>query len=424
LKKLSNDLQPYTEVVQIIDELNNAPLNGGKSVRILGHVLSYAKFQFGNSMSGKSYRERSNGDRIDNWNVEIEILCSVYLNLANLYHDDQTLGEVMRCDMIISTFKQVLEVLRPWHVLIDSMDSSRIDVLNTDQVNTVLFNSSIAERNMGDGYTRRGEFNLAENHCQRALAHAKRYKGGMKTTLMSEAYSAYSGLRTYQIDYKNAITFAEEAYNCVAEAYNPVHPKVQSAAAILIECLIHNGDWYDAERYSQVTLDSLRDPANNIDQNSEEVAHGYGNLAKAMNRMAVDFTKAEALARESYRIRLLLYGNDHQLIGISCSLLATILLSQNDLGAEHQRLHEHALAIFIRNEGPDGINTASTNANLGGLHWNRFVVAGYKGKEHLRLAKGYCKETVRIYTKMHGPTHPHAVQYSSLLSHITRALSM
>jgi archaellum component FlaF (FlaF/FlaG flagellin family) len=66
-------------------------------------------------------------------------------------------------------------------------------------------------------------------------------------------------------------------------AYNPVHPEVQSAACMLIECLIHNGNLYDAERYSQLTLDSLKDPANAVDQNSELVAIGYYNLGKVIN---------------------------------------------------------------------------------------------------------------------------------------------
>jgi hypothetical protein len=229
------------------------------------------------------------------------------------------------------------------------------------------------------------------------------------------------------MDYKNAITFAEEAYNCVAEAYNPVHPKVQSAAGTLIECLIHNGDWYDAERYSQVTLDSLRDPANNADQNGEEVALGYYNLAKVTNRLAVDLKKAEKLARESYRIRLQLYGNDHQLLGFSSSLLATILSSQDNLGEDTLKLHEHALAIFIRNERPDGINTASTNANLGGLYQKRYLAERQLGtdirKKNLRAAKGYLSEAVRIYTKIYGPASHYAILFTTSLSDVTRELS-
>jgi hypothetical protein len=41
-----------------------------------------------------------------------------------------------------------------------------------------------------------------------------------------------------QGDYTNAVLFAEEAYNVVAMAYNPVQPEVQTAAGELIECLL------------------------------------------------------------------------------------------------------------------------------------------------------------------------------------------
>jgi tetratricopeptide (TPR) repeat protein len=293
-------------------------------------------------------------------------------------------------------------------------------------VNQILLYSSITERGIGGIYCQTDKYNLAENHCQRALSHAKRYKGVEKTNVMSQAYFVYCGLRRFQNDYKNAVAFAEDAYNCVAEAYNPVHPKVQTAAATLIECLIHKGDWYDAERYSLVTLDSLRDPANNIDQNSDEVARGYYNLAKVMNRLAVDLNKAEKLARESYRIWLQIYGNNHHHLGVSSLLLGTILSSQGNIGDETKRLFEHALAIFIRNEGPDGLNTGATNANLAEFHFDlaeRQPGADAK-KLHLLLSKRYFKEAVRIYTKIHGLASPHAIQYTSLLSAVTFQLSM
>jgi hypothetical protein len=61
-----------------------------------------------------------------------------------------------------------------------------------------------------------------------------------------------------------------------------VHPKVQEAAGTLIECLINKGDLYNAERFAEATLDSLKDPANGLDQESEEVAKGYYNLANVI----------------------------------------------------------------------------------------------------------------------------------------------
>jgi hypothetical protein len=50
-----------------------------------------------------------------------------------------------------------------------------------------------------------------------------------------------------------AVALAEEAYNLLVEAYDCVHPEVQEAAGILINCLIDNNDSFNAERYAEVT---------------------------------------------------------------------------------------------------------------------------------------------------------------------------
>jgi hypothetical protein len=78
------------------------------------------------------------------------------------------------------------------------------------------------------------------------------------------------------------LTFAEEAYNCAAVTYNPVHPEVQNAASALIECLTCKGDFDRAETFAQMTLDSLKDPGNGLDQQSEAVAKGYYDLGNVI----------------------------------------------------------------------------------------------------------------------------------------------
>lgn len=60
-KKLSNQLLPYREVVQVSHEIVTVPKNANDT-RVLSHVLSYAEFQFGDRVVGKSYRERRNGE--------------------------------------------------------------------------------------------------------------------------------------------------------------------------------------------------------------------------------------------------------------------------------------------------------------------------------------------------------------------------
>jgi hypothetical protein len=75
LKKLSFQLQPYSEVVQFIEEIRDEKFEKKVlCIRVLKHLISYAEYQFGSRVPGKDYRERENGERIDNWTVEIQIL--------------------------------------------------------------------------------------------------------------------------------------------------------------------------------------------------------------------------------------------------------------------------------------------------------------------------------------------------------------
>jgi hypothetical protein len=149
-------------------------------------------------------------------------------------------------------------------------------------------------------------------------------------------------LRDLQRDYSGALIFAEEAYNLVQEAYDCVHSQVQEAAGVLIDVLIVKGDLYDAERYAQVTYGNLRDKKNGIDQNSEVVAQGAHNLANVIYERKGDLIKAEELARESLRIRTLIYGTEPHEVGNCCDLLARILEAQ---GNSKEETREYMSAI-------------------------------------------------------------------------------
>jgi hypothetical protein len=122
----------------------------------------------------------------------------------------------------------------------------------------------------------RSQFHLVETHCQRGLSYARLYEGteDKKTDLLCGALRIFYHLRMLERNHADALIFAEGAYNCVTVAYNPVHPEVQSAARLLIECLTLKGDFYNAELFAQMTLDSLKDPKNGLDQQSEAVARG------------------------------------------------------------------------------------------------------------------------------------------------------
>jgi tetratricopeptide (TPR) repeat protein len=272
----------------------------------------------------------------------------------------------------------------------------------------------------------RRQFNLTEGHCQRSLAYSRRYglEGEEKITMIFTALSTYCTLRERQGNYSDAVIFAEECYNLVVEAYDPVHPQVQEAAGLLVEILISKGDLFDAERYAQVTYGNLRDGKNGIDQDSEAVALGAYNLANVILRQDGDLIKAEELARESLRIPSLLNDSNHE-VGRACSLLASVLRGQGQLGDETRGLYERCLAIFIRNEGPDGLNTATGNYNLGVFCCQ---LAGSQTtadleQKQLLLSKSYFEESYRINLKIYGPTHIDTVDAASQLATVLSELS-
>lgn len=169
----------------------------------------------------------------------------------------------------------------------------------------------------------------------------------MKAGLLGSALELNKQLQAIEGNHEEALIFAEEAYDVFPVFYNPVHPKVQEAAGMLIRCLINTNDLYNAERYAEATLDSLKDPANGMDQESEIVATGYYNLADVIAKQKGDFVKGKMLERESLRIRTQLYSNEDI---SSIRLLASILFLQGKLGDETKELYERLLAIIIKQE--------------------------------------------------------------------------
>jgi tetratricopeptide (TPR) repeat protein len=428
LKKLSLQLQPYKEVAGVIEEIREErPKKMQLGIRVVGHLIAFAEHQFGDRVPGKAHRERGNGEHIDNWIVEIEILIPIYSALVDVYSTDKSLSMKDSDNLRFPYVEKMLDLLRPWSLNLDSNSTSQIDKLDKDQINRILYLLSTMEHDIGVICRQRNEFEFAESYCQQALSHARLYKGNEedKIDLVCGALRALYNIRAFQSNFIDAFPFAEEAYDLVAVAYNPVHPKVQDAAGALIECLMHNGDLYNAGRFAEATLDSLKDPANGLDQLSEKVAYGYHNLANVIHKQEGDLVKAEMLARESLRIRTFLYDNDHVYVGFSCSLLAHILVSQGNLGNETMGLFERALANDIKNHGSDGTNTAISNLNLGAFYHkladkqqiSRRIV------EYLCLSKSKLEEAVRIYTKVFGPDNPQTIEASSYLSFISRKLS-
>jgi hypothetical protein len=275
----------------------------------------------------------------------------------------------------------------------------------------------------------RNQFDVAEGHCHRCLAHSRRLgiEGEDKTTSIFEALYFYVGLRNNQGDFSGAVSFAEEAYNVCVDAYDPVHPQVQEAAGMLIHSLIKQGDLFNAERFAEQTYANLRDIKNGMDQEGEGVAEGAYNLADVIYRQDDgDLIKAEKLARESLLIRIRLHGSNHHSIGSNSRFLGKILMYQSKLGDETKELLERSLAIDVMNEGLDGTNTAVGNLVISRFHYNLAMTQSTISvkRTQLVLAKSYAEEAVRVETKIHNPNDKNSVIAKALLSDILRELSI
>jgi hypothetical protein len=282
LKRLSNKLQPFQKVVKIALDILESEKGGDG--RVLKHLFTYADHQFGKDVTGRGYRQREDGERIYNWQVDIDILQNINCSLLNSYHKNASLSHMVCNDLMYPCLERSLKILNPWLALHDSKNSDRATLLSDDLLNHLLDQLIRMEQNMAAITTDRRQSVAAEGHCQRCLAYSRRFglEGEQKTAFIFAALRAYCQLRQQQDDYLDAVNFAEEGYNLVMTAYDPVHPEVQEAASVLINVLIRKGDLHDAERYAQTTYSNLRDKKNGMDQESEAVAKGTYNLAHAI----------------------------------------------------------------------------------------------------------------------------------------------
>jgi tetratricopeptide (TPR) repeat protein len=423
LKKLSNNLQPYGEVAELIlDVLFVKKVN---DVRILEHLLLYAEYQFGNAVSGIDYRERKDGQRISNWEVDV-VLYRIINSIASILGKNESqLSSKIKNDKMFPYYEKSVSLLSPWLVYFDSNISSQTDL--GKNIEMLLQELHTMENGMAVVTMDRNQFDASEQHCQRSVTYSRRIgvEGEKKTTSISRALRTYVNLRQHQGDLSGAVSFAEEAYNLVVEAYDPVHPQVQNAASTLIYGLILQGDLENAERFAEQTYNNLRDHKNGMDQEGDEMAIGAFNFANVIWQQDGDIIKAEKIARESFRIICQLCGTDdcNGKMGRHGLLLARILQKQGKFGDETKELFERALAIFIFNEGSEGMNAAVGNMAIGHFHYYRTLSqSGGGARRDLLIAKSYAEEALRIEKNIHTPSHGNYIAAVELISLASKKL--
>jgi hypothetical protein len=126
LKKISTQLQPFHEVIRIKDEVLISIT--GKDFRVLEHLLPYLEYQFGEKVAVIDYRERENGERINNWEIEDEKLPNIYGQLVNSYLQNHSLSTICRFEISLPHLERFLSLLDPWFIQLDLDASNRMDI--------------------------------------------------------------------------------------------------------------------------------------------------------------------------------------------------------------------------------------------------------------------------------------------------------
>jgi hypothetical protein len=195
LKKFSNTLQPYDEVVQIIEEILAS--KKGDDKRILEHFLQYGDYQFGKPIAGKDYHEREDGQRIANWDVDIDILLDIRNAMVETYSMDSSLSTIISYKGMFPHLERSLHILSPWMVTIDTDTNYQSNSLSSKQENHLLETPFQLERRMAVMAMNSNQFDVVEGYSFRCLVNARRIglEGEDKTSSILEALGTYMNLR-------------------------------------------------------------------------------------------------------------------------------------------------------------------------------------------------------------------------------------
>jgi hypothetical protein len=123
--KNGDKLLPFQEVERNLRKFQNSKelSERGENVgRISEFCVTYAENQFGDRIPGQWYRERENGSRVDNWNVDVLYLEFFNFSIANSWR--LSTNSIYNIDLRKESFKKaiyyyekVLCILEPWRIL-------------------------------------------------------------------------------------------------------------------------------------------------------------------------------------------------------------------------------------------------------------------------------------------------------------------
>lgn len=409
-KKFPTAFLPIDEVSKIVKRSFDqaialkAHLRGDEAIAILESAVAFSNEQFGKRVPGGLHRVRRNGEIVDNWRSVNMPLCLVLMQVSNLLIETRTVGSYDKAHIHALEARALIEPQRA------AMQCGELDYLHLlyFQIESVL----------AEVCTEKFLYEEAGRHCQECLALAKKSKGDAKTANMFEALKLSTSLLRSEGRIAEAVVMIEKAYITVSEVHGPDHPTVQEAAAELIECLIQNGQYSQAEGYSRVTYESLIDPSCGIDPNGEQVARGSQQLAHICMLMAQNdpeasshlLTESEGLIRKACSIMERLFGSKPNL-AICLETLGQVLVERGLYDQITRDIYERVLAIYVDAEEGRGRGTMLALVSLGEFLMNmsnRMPPGDARVKARLE-AEAYFRRGAVISTDSFGKDHKRSV---------------
>ena len=212
---------------------------------------------------------------------------------------------------------------------------------------------------------------------------------------------------------------AKDKYNLWAMVRGPAHPSTIDAAFYLIDALLHNNEYEDANLFAH-TLWEIIHTNNHVDndipgeERQEYVAMAAILLAQAIYRLTESGgippeekqkagEEAIARAREALEIRIQLHGTESECVSIVMGALADVLGYFNDGGDDEVlRLYQQAIAIGNRVCGSTSGIVGAHESNLGVTYCRRAAKAHAADDldqyvANLQLALPHFHEAARIY---------------------------
>ena len=268
-------------------------------------------------------------------------------------------------------------------------------------------------------------FHDAENWVQTLrycdLALAKLYD------MKLHRIEAISQALTFKCDALISLSRHPEALKCAKDRYNvwalvrgPAHPSTIAAAFYLIDCLLHNKEYEDAELYARTIWEIIhtnnhRDNDIPGENRARYVARAADLLAKAIFRWAESGgippeekqqagEESIARARQSLEIHIQLFGAESSGAIVSTNKLADVLdYFKGDDDGEALGLYQQAITIGTRVYGPSSKNVGIHEFNLGNVYEKRSRRAAAANDmercgANLELTLPHFREAARIYT--------------------------